>query len=115
MVETQQHFQRRLGALGRKHAAMGNGYTTKVGRDGLIIVKPKRRIHTGFPFKGLLALVLGFFVFKAFMLASLSEITYSERVEKLQQGTHVEQAGAYLMQIDPVTRGIAGFLEPLAK
>ncbi|WP_299611356.1 hypothetical protein [uncultured Tateyamaria sp.] len=115
MVETQQHFQQRLGALGRKHAAMGNGYTTKVQSDGLIVVKPRYRTQRNVPLRGLLALALGFFVFKAFMLASLSEITYNERIAKLQQGTQIEQAGSYLMQIDPVTRFIAGFLEPITK
>ena len=115
MVETQQHFHKRLYALGRKHAAMGHGYTTQLQRDGLIVVKPKRRVRRGFPLKGLLALVLGVFVFKALMLASLTEITYNERVAKLQQGTQLERAGSYVMQIDPVTRFIAGFLDPLVK
>lgn len=115
MVETRQNFQERLGALGRKHAEMGNGYTTNVRNDGLIVVKPKRQPRRGFPLKGLLALVLGFFVFKGFMLASLTEITYNERIGKLQQGSQLEQVGAYLMQVDPVTQVIADFLDPIAR
>ncbi|MEX0370825.1 MAG: hypothetical protein AB3N09_09355 [Tateyamaria sp.] len=115
MVETHQNFEERLSTLGRKHAAMGNGYTSKVRSDGLIVVQPKRRARRGFPIKGLLALALGFFVFKAFMLASLSEITYNERVAKLAQGSQLEQAGGYVMQVDPVTRFLAGFIEPLTK
>ncbi|WP_299141487.1 hypothetical protein [uncultured Tateyamaria sp.] len=113
-VETQAHFHKRLGAVGRKHAAMAQGYTTQVRGDGLIVVKTKRRKASRFvPLKGLAALMLGFFIFKAFMLSSLGEITYNERVAKLQQGTQIEQGGAYVMQIDPVTHFLAGFLEPL--
>ena len=115
MVETQQDFHKRLSAHGRKHAAMANGYTTKMQRDGLIVVKPKRRARRGFPLKGLFALVAGFFVFKALMLASLGDITYNERVAKLQQGAQLEQMGSRLMQIDPVTQFIAGFLDPFVK
>ncbi|WP_299591913.1 hypothetical protein [uncultured Tateyamaria sp.] len=113
MVETRQNFEVRLTTLGRKHAAMGNGYTTKMRDDGLIVIKPKRRVGRGFPLRGLLGLVAGFFVFKALMLASLGDITYNERVAKLQQGGQIQQAGAYLMQIDPTTRFISGFLDPL--
>ena len=113
-VETQAHFHKRLGAVGRKHAAMAQGYTTQVRGDGLIVVQAKRgKARRFFPVKGLAALILGFFIFKAFMLASLGEITYNERVAKLQQGTQIEQGGAYVMQIDPVTQFLAGFLEPL--
>ena len=115
MVETHQHFEKRLNVLGRKHAAMGNGYSTSVRGDGLIVIKPKRPARRGFPLKGLLALALGFFVFKAFMVASLSEITYNERVAKLAQGSQLEQAGGYVMQIDPVTKFLAGFIEPLTQ
>ncbi|WP_415403848.1 hypothetical protein [Tateyamaria sp. SN3-11] len=116
MVETQAHFNKRLSTLGRKHAALANGYSTKVGRDGLIVVKAKRSKRSRFfPLKGFAGLVLGFFVFKAFMLASLGEITYNERVAKLEQGTQIEQGGAYLMQIDPATAFLSGFLEPLTK
>ncbi|WP_299043149.1 hypothetical protein [uncultured Tateyamaria sp.] len=115
MVETQQDFHNRLTALGRKHAAMANGYVTRMQRDGLVVVKPKRRARRGFPLRGLVALVAGFFVFKALMLASLGDITYNERVAKLQQGAQLEQMGAKLMQIDPASSYIAGVLDPLVK
>ncbi|MEL6466976.1 MAG: hypothetical protein AAFQ58_18600 [Pseudomonadota bacterium] len=112
MVETHQDFEERLNVLGRKHSAMGNGYTTRVRGDGLIVVKPKPQPRRGFPLRGLLALALGFFLFKAFMMASLGETTYDERTGKLAEGTAVEQAGAWLMQLDPFTRYLAGLLEP---
>lgn len=113
MLDPQAQFNKRLTTLGRKHSAMSRGYTTTVRSDGLIVVKPKRSLGRNFPVKGLLALVFGFFVFKAIMLASLGEITYNERVAKLDQGSALEQSGAWVMQIDLATRFFAGFLEPL--
>ncbi|WP_147108579.1 hypothetical protein [Tateyamaria sp. syn59] len=115
MVETQQHFRKRLTGLGRKHAAMSNGYTTRLRGDGLIVVQPRRRYRPNIPARGLLALVAGFFVFKAIMFASLGDITYNERVAKLQQGAYLEQLGSTLMQADDVTQFIAGFIDPFIK
>ena len=114
-MDTQIQFNKRLKALGRKHAAMANGYTTQVRGDGLIVVKPKRRARRGFPLAKLLILGLGFVAFKGFMLASLGELTYNERLARMGNGTSVEQAGAWVMQIDPLTRFMAGYLEPLTK
>lgn len=113
MRNSQADFNKRLSVLGRKHAAMSHGFSTTMRADGLIVAKPKRTPSRGFPIKGLLALVLGFFMFKAIMLSSLGEITYNERVAKLNQGGTVEQGGAWVMQIDPATAFLAGFLEPL--
>ena len=106
-------FDDRLSTLDRKHAAMNYGFSTVLRSDGLIVVQPKRKLTRGFPLKGLLTLGLGFFLFKALLLASLSEVTYNERLEKLNHGSVVEKGGAWVMQIDPVTRLIAGYVEPL--
>ena len=113
MHESQANFNKRLSALNRKHAAMSHGFSTLLRSDGLIIIKPNRALRRAFPLKGLLALIFGFFVFKAIMLSSLSEITYNERVAKLKQGGALEQGGAWLMQIEPVTVFLAGFVEPI--
>lgn len=116
MVETEIHFQKRLSTLGRKHAAMAKGYDMQMRRDGLVVVKAKRGgIRRFFPIKGLAFLILGFFLFKAFMLASLGEVTYNERVAKLNQGTALEQAGAQVMQIDNATAFLAGFMAPIIR
>jgi hypothetical protein len=115
MVETQSDFRMRVGLLGRKHAEMAKGYTTVVRNDGLVVVKTKPVVTRRYvPTRGLILLVLGFFLFKSFMLASLSEITYNERVAKLGQGSLLEQAGAWVMQLDPITTYIAGWLEPVS-
>ncbi|MCR8827540.1 hypothetical protein [Pseudosulfitobacter koreensis] len=108
MVETKQNFDSRLRVLTRKHRRMANGYTTRLRGDGLIVVKPKRR-KAQFPLKGALLVLAGFFAFKAFMLISLGELTYADRLARLQNGTIVEQAGAWVMQADPVTKTIVTF------
>jgi len=113
MHDSQNDFNKRLTTLNRKHTAMSQGFTTAIRPDGLIVVKPNRPVRRGFPVKGLLALVFGFFVFKAIMLSSLGDITYNERVAKLKQGGALEQGGAWLMQSEPVTVFMAGFLEPV--
>ncbi|MEL7099755.1 MAG: hypothetical protein AAGM84_13070 [Pseudomonadota bacterium] len=103
MLETKEHFGRRLTTLGRKHQAMANGYTTQLRGDGLIVVKPKRARSARLPIKGFVLALMGFFAFKAFAVVNMGDITYAERVASLRDGTVVEQAGAVIMQIDPVT------------
>jgi len=114
MVETHAHFAKRLNTLGRKHARMTKGYSTKIDRNGIIVATPKRR-SVSFPFKGLALLVLGFFAFKAFMLASVGPITYNERLSRLQNGTQIEQAGAFVLGLDPVTVAMADFVGPVMR
>lgn len=114
-VETHDHFVKRLKMLGRKHAKMTNGYVTKVGRDGLISVTPKRARRRGFPIKLVALMLLGFFGFKAFMLAALGPVTYNDRLSKLEGGTVVEQAGATALYIDPITAALADFAGPLLR
>jgi len=56
-----------------------------------------------FPLKGLLAVLFLGFLFKGFLFAYLGEAAYGERVATLQDGTVLEQAGAWVMQPDPIT------------
>lgn len=114
MVETHAHFVERLELLGRKHRQMTSGYVARVGRDGLITVTPKRA-QRSFPLKGLLLLVLGFFVFKAFTLAAVGPVTYNERLSSLSNGSVVERAGARLLAIDPLTQALADMSGPILR
>jgi hypothetical protein len=114
MVETHDHFINRLSFLGRKHAKMTQGYTTKVNKDGLIVVRPKAK-RRGFPLKGLILTVLGFFAFKALMLVAAGPTTYTERLSKLENGTVIELAGAKVLGIDPVTQAMADAVSPLLR
>ena len=112
MVNTELDFHKRLTMLGRKHAAMAKGYVMRMRPDGLIVVHLKSpgalRL---FPLRGLMVLTFGFLLIKAFMLTSIGELSYNERVTKLGQGTAIEKGGAWIMQIDPATAVFAGFLK----
>lgn len=114
MVNTFQGFDARLKKIDRNRARLANGYSAKVTKDGLIVFRPKRRTST-FSVRGLAFLIVGFFVFKAMILSHLGDTTYGQRVTALQQGTMVEQAGAFVMQKDPVTMAIAQKLNVLLK
>lgn len=114
MVETHDHFVKRLKVLGKKHQRMTKGYATKVGKDGLITVTPKRA-RRGFPVKLTVMFVLGFIGLKAFMVATVGPVSYNERLAKLEGGTVVEQVGAKVMAIDPVTEALAMASGPILR
>jgi hypothetical protein len=104
MVETHDHFVKRLTLLGRKHQQMTHGYTTKIGPDGLIVVRPKRRARNASGLKFVFLAVAMFFAMKVAMLASAGPVLYAEKLLPLQEGTAIEQFGAYVMGIDPITQ-----------
>ena len=115
MVETKDHFSRRLTGLERKHAKMGKyGVYTRVDKNGVVSLKAKRaRIY--FPAKGLLILAASFFVFKAFILSANGPDAYNDRLAMLESGTVVEVIGARLLQVDPLTQLIANQIGPLLR
>jgi hypothetical protein len=114
MSDVHQGFQTRLRSISRKRARFERGYVGKVGRDGLIVFKPRRRMPT-IPVRGLLYLVLGFVFFKAVVLAHLGAVTYDERIAQLAEGSHIEQAGALVMRPDPLTLIMARYLAPVLR
>ncbi len=95
-------FDKRLKRIVRRHEKMSNGVVKSVSSDGLIVAKP-RLYRPRFPLKGLLAVLFLGFLFKGFLFAYLGEADYLQRVAALQSGTVLEQAGAWVMQPDPVT------------
>ncbi len=111
MSDAYSGFDSRLRKIDRKRARLANGYKSKVSKDGLIVFKPKRR-QAGFPLRALVLLIIGFFVFKGMIMAHIGTSLYEQRVAALMEGTLVEQAGAYVMQTDPVTERIAQKLRP---
>lgn len=104
-------FDVRLKRIDRNHARMARGYSGRMTKDGLIVFRPKRR-QVGFPVRGLFLLVVGFICFKGLIIAHLGAATFEQRAAALGEGTYVEQAGAVIMQPDPVSSGIAAKLSP---
>ncbi|WP_246035955.1 hypothetical protein [Aliishimia ponticola] len=93
---------------------MARGYTASLRGDGLIVVHP-RRVHFHMPVRGFVLLMSVFMLFKGFMLATLGPATYSERLTVLSGGTVYEQAGAFVMGIDPVSQVVADTLRPYVR
>ncbi len=111
MSDTRNGFGTRLKNVERKHAKMARGYDCKVGRDGLIVFKPKRR-RARFPWKGLMLLAIGVLSFKGLVIAYTGDDAYDQRVAELRVGTMPEQFGAVVMQTDPVSAMIATQIRP---
>lgn len=110
MDQSQHLFSKRLKRLNRKHRAMERGYATFMRSDGLIVAKPYAA-RPRLPLKPLIFCVAFFLLFKAFLVAQLGA-AYADRVERLQQGTMVEQAGAWAMQNDPLSDRLAVLIKP---
>ncbi len=86
---------------------MARGYDAKAGRDGLIVFRPKRR-KARLPLRGLAILAITPLCFKGLVLMKIGDLAYQARVDALTSGSMAEQIGGYLLQIDPVTRFLAG-------
>lgn len=112
MVETHDHFVNRLTLLGRKHQQLTHGYTTKVGKDGLIVVRPKRTARNASGLKVVVLAVALFFTLKLLMVIMVGPASYQDRLSGLENGTVFERTGAYLMGIDPVTQKVSDLIAP---
>lgn len=106
-------FDKRLKRINRRHDRMAKGAVRVVQPDGLIVTRP-RMYRPRFPLKSIVALLLMGFLFKGFMLANLGADAYDARLANLAQGTMMERAGAWAMQLDPVTVAIAGQISRIA-
>ncbi|MFU1477735.1 hypothetical protein ACM25N_08515 [Roseovarius sp. C7] len=111
MSDATNDFSNRLKAVERKHAKLARGYSCKVGRDGLIVFKPKRR-KIGFPWRTLAMVVVGFLAFKGLVIAQMGTETYDQRISEMSAGPLQEQIGAFVMQPDPVAEVVARNVAP---
>ena len=104
-------FDRRGDRPNSRYLAMSHGVVTTLREDRLIVVQPARRT-VPFPFKFLLIMFTALFLFKAFLLAWLKRDTYGNRIADLAAGTFAEQAGAWVMQIEPASQFLAHQIKP---
>ena len=110
MTIKQMEFDQRVNRLNKKHAKLSRGYRATMRKDGLVVMKPQR-VKSAVPAKVLLMCVCGLFAFKTFLMTSLGTSAYEYRVDSLAQGTTVEKAGAWIMQIDPVSGFLAAQID----
>lgn len=111
MTDAFQGFDTRLKSIKRKRLRLERGYVSKVGKDGLIVFRPKRH-RPSVPLRGVVYLVLGFVFFKSVILAHLGGAVYEDRLAQLSNGNLIEQAGAVVMQPDPLSTMLAGKIRP---
>ncbi|NIZ13343.1 hypothetical protein HCZ87_08075 [Phaeobacter sp. HF9A] len=83
--------------------------------DGLIVVEPRRVVRSRISGRSLILFVCVILAFKGFLMATLGPANYDYRVEKLRDGSLVEQGGAWIMQADPASAMIAERLAPLLR
>lgn len=111
---SQNGFGARIKNVQRKHLRMARGDDAKVGRDGLIVFRPKRR-KAGLPLRWIVVALAGGIVFKGLIIANLGAAAYGDRIEALRAGSVVEQIGATVMQPDPASLYISAKLSPIFK
>ncbi len=114
MVPSHVEFDNRLKRLVRKHSAMSRGYRHKMRTDGLIVVQPRRNTPR-LSIRAVLIFLAAFFVFKGFLIANLGPAAYDERLAVLAEGAVFEQAGAWVMQMDPLSSLVADQLGPILR
>lgn len=112
MEDTLHDFRMRQQKLRRKHERMARGYVTGIDQNGLIVQKPDSKTG-GRTLRLLAMLAAGFVGFKILLLAGLGPEQYGLHVTQLQSGSTGDQVGAWLMQIDPLSALLAGYLSPL--
>ena len=112
MTTGQTAFRKRLRQLVRRHEALSHGYETRIRRDGLLIVTPKRQSR-GVSLTAIVTFLGLFLLMKAVLVAQIGLQGYEDRVFLLQSGTPAERIGALIMQADPVTRYLAEIIRPL--
>lgn len=104
-------FDRRVRRLNKKHSRMSRGVVTSVTHDGLIVARPRVGAPR-FPVKAIVIMIAVFFAFKGILMAQMGAAAYEDKVAMLQQGNDVEKAGAWVMQVDPVTVWLSERIQP---
>jgi len=106
MIQATVPFNKRLKQIVHRHSKMSNGVVRTVNAQGLIVARPKYYKPT-FPLKSLLIVLAVGFLLKGFLLATLGDAAYAQRIAEMQTGSMVEQIGAVVMQADALTTIVA--------
>jgi hypothetical protein len=114
MNEQYREFGTRIRKIDRRHRRLAEGFVTSVNHDGLIIAVPKRR-RVRVPFAGIALLAIGVIALKGLIHAQLGESSYQQRLASLEAGSTVEQAGAWVMQADPLTLWVSQQVRSLGR
>ena len=99
-------FDQRIKQIERKRSRLAKGSVKRMTSDGLIVERP-RLLAPRLPWRSLVILALVALLLKAGFVATEGTAAYQARVTALSQGGPVNQAGAWVLQVDPVTRFVA--------
>ncbi len=100
-------FDQRVRKIQRQHRALSQGYSLKIDRNNLIVPRPRYAVIQ-FPWKAIcIAAIIGL-GFKSYVMTTYSADAYAAKIAQLAAGPLLEQAGAFVMQPDPVASAIAG-------
>lgn len=113
MESVQKNFLRRQRGIRKKHSQMAAGYVTTVNKAGVIEHHPRRSLGR-FTLRPIVILAVVFTAFKISLVLKLGEAEYLARLEALASGDTTDTIGAFVMQIDPVTRGVLALFNVLA-
>ncbi|WP_438955201.1 hypothetical protein [Cognatiyoonia sp.] len=92
MSVVQTPFNKRLRKIFRDYQRMSQGATHVMRADGLVVAQP-RLYNLRFPLRGILLIVGAANFFKAFILATLGNFVYSEKIATFAEGSAVERLG----------------------
>jgi len=104
-------FRKRLKRIDRIHRK-GGGFEAD-GTLGQSFYTRQRRRGLSRVLRPILYMAGAVILTKAFLVADLGLDPYLERVANLENGSGLEQAGALLMRVDPVSLQVASLLAPL--
>ncbi|TNC46796.1 hypothetical protein FHG66_18220 [Rubellimicrobium rubrum] len=100
-------FDDRINAIEEKNQRLALGVEYRIGADGLIEARPRRRMTRRPPFRGIAMVLTAALGLKAALFIGMGEATYEARRADLVVGNRAEQVAAWLMQPDPAVRGVA--------
>ena len=98
-------FAQRLRRIDKRKRKLSRGVKTRMDSTGLVHEVPATQIRM--PLRPLVYVVLGFLVFKGWLIHNLGLAEYGARLSGLAEGTLAETVSAVIMQPDPVTMQIA--------
>ncbi|MFD1344685.1 hypothetical protein [Litorisediminicola beolgyonensis] len=107
MEASYKSFQRRQRKIERSHRKLAKGYTTRLNPETGNYEHAPNSEFARHMISPLIALTLGFFCFKAFLLVRLGTEDYAGHLAALENGSLSEQMGAVLMSLDPLTVTLA--------
>jgi hypothetical protein len=77
--------------------------------------RTRARAHSPSLLRPALLLLAVFMVLKSALLVEIGPVDYQGRVDRLRQGSQIEAAGAWALQMDPITIWTAGQFRELFK